>query len=388
MSVVGALAGYGLLAAFALVAAWPLYSVYRLALRVLKGTPLPAAGIYGLYLGGFPWTFLVFYQGALHPALKPLLVVPFLACGMLAAVWGRFMDPPRSGASSTGDMLALWFFGLMSLVTCGGGYFDRMVTVSEASGRLSKAGIRTDDPAALARAIDAEDPFVRMGAAMNLQRFGASAPPARDALTKALADPDERVADYGRRAFYGSANAVPSPEVLGPLLDSADAASRERAGKGLDRLDPAAKTAALKAVEEWRARKSVYYAHPLSIYDMPEEAADIAALRAAGYRVNDPNDPAVEGRFQASKDFSVFTDLAQGSDAVAVRSFPDGKLGAGVAKEALSALERGKPVFELRDGDPPSLRPLDAAEIRSRALTIEETRAALKRYGVVPRIKY
>jgi hypothetical protein len=247
-------------AAFALfglfLLAWQLHSAYLLARRLLRGTALPSNGIVGFYLGGLPWTVVVWFQGALHPALKPLLVVPFFACGVLAAAWGRFTDPPRSGASSTGDMLALWFFGFMSLVTCGGGYFDRLVVISKASGELSKAGVKADDLEALAGAVDDEDPFVRMGAAMNLQRFDAAVPPARDALTWALVDPDARVSDYGRRAFYGSSRAVPSPAVLGPLLDSADAASRGRAQKALDLLDPAARKAALEAVAEWRTETS------------------------------------------------------------------------------------------------------------------------------------
>lgn len=384
---------YGLIAL--LLLGWPLYSVWRLALRVLRGTPLPSGGIFGLYIGGFPWTLVVWYQGALHPELKFLLVVPFAVCGLLAAVWGKLMVPPRSGASSTGDMFALWFMGLMSLVTCGGGYFDKMVVVAEAANRLNKAGISREDPAALARAMDHEDPWVRYGAALALQNSDAATEPARDALTWALVDPDERVSSVGARVFYDhdGKGPTPSPAVLGPLLDSGDEASRTRAQKAVEKLSAAGKTAALDEVSRWRAERSaaaslsVYYAHPLSLYDKPEEAADVEALKKAGYRVDNPNDPAVEARFQATKDFAVFTALAASADAVAVRAFPDGKLGAGVAKEALAGLERGKRVFELRGGAEP-FHPLTADEVRSRALTVEQTRDALKRYGVVKRIKY
>lgn len=134
----------------------------------------------------------------------------------------------------------------------------------------------------------------------------------------------------------------------------------------------------------------VYYAHPLSIYDRPLEGRDLQRLTAMGYQVLNPNDPSVEAEFQKTNDFGVFLALVDRSDAVAVRAFADGKLGAGVAKEALRALQMGKPVFEILGYSKNSRTfiPLSSENVSSRALSIEETRAYLDRLGVIPPIKY
>lgn len=255
MNAVGLLIGFGVLTAVAVAALGPLYCAYLLVRHFLRGTPLPKSGIYGLYLGGFPWTFVVFYQGALHPTLKILLPLPFFACGILAATWARRQDPPRSYLSAAGDALTLTFLGLMSIVTCGGGMYDKMITMSLASSRLKDAHISAEDPAALTRALDDPDPLVKWGAAMALQRFGPDDVRAREGLTKALLSDDPRVSQQAARSFF-SETYTPAPAVLGPLLDSKDPALRARTEKALESLGPPAKSAALSAVARWRTETS------------------------------------------------------------------------------------------------------------------------------------
>lgn len=239
-----------------LALAWPLHSAYLLARHFRRGTPLPAAGIYGLYLGGFPWTLVVFVAGALHDSWKAGLGLPFFAAAALTAVWNRRMNPPRGPLATAGDFCVLGFLGLMAYTTCGGGYFDRMIQIPHAQERLKTAVGAVEDPAALTRALDDADPYVRWGAVLALRRLDAGAAPVRDALTRALASGDARVSWEAARSFSQYGGAAPSPAVLGPLLDSPDAPTRARAEKGLESLGPQEKTAALTAVARWRVENA------------------------------------------------------------------------------------------------------------------------------------
>lgn len=133
-----------------------------------------------------------------------------------------------------------------------------------------------------------------------------------------------------------------------------------------------------------------YYAHPLSSYNKGTEQRDIALLKSLEMTVVNPNSYKVEKLFRKTGDFSIFTCLAASCDSVAVRAFRDGKLGAGVAKEALVAMDAHKMVFEIRKDlkGRITLFTLSRPEIEARALTIAETIAYLDKYGVTPRIKY
>lgn len=134
--------------------------------------------------------------------------------------------------------------------------------------------------------------------------------------------------------------------------------------------------------------QSVYYAHPLSLYDTPGEKVDIRYLETLGFKVLNPNDDAIEAMFQTSQDFGLFVRLAKSTDAVAVRAFPDGKLSAGVVKEALSALEQGHLVFEIPTTGKGEIHLLSQDDINQRALDIPQTIMYLNRIGVVEKIKY
>lgn len=132
----------------------------------------------------------------------------------------------------------------------------------------------------------------------------------------------------------------------------------------------------------------VYYAHPLSQYDRVTEKRDLGLLKKYGLGVINPNDRAVEAQFRATRDFSIFTELALKADAVVMRSFRDGKIGAGVAKEALVSIAHGKQAFEIRPGldGRLALLPILKAEIEARALSIDETRSYLKVLGIPARV--
>lgn len=112
----------------------------------------------------------------------------------------------------------------------------------------------------------------------------------------------------------------------------------------------------------------IYYAHPLSLYDTPQEQRDVKLLHEGlGFEVVNPNKPEhQEGYKQYGMEY--FVRLVKTCDALAFRAFPDGKIGAGIAGE-IEALGPNKTVIELPHA------------ISCRTLTIDQTREYLKELG-------
>lgn len=111
----------------------------------------------------------------------------------------------------------------------------------------------------------------------------------------------------------------------------------------------------------------VYYAHPVSLYGTKQEARDVATLEGLGFQVINPNGPQHQiGYEEGGMDY--FTRIVQACDAVAFRAFPDGSIGAGIAKEVRAA--EGKPVIEL------------PSRVGGRALSVDDTREVLTEMGV------
>lgn len=104
--------------------------------------------------------------------------------------------------------------------------------------------------------------------------------------------------------------------------------------------------------------QTVYYAHAMSWYGTPGEADDVAALRAEGFDVVNPNDPRIEKTVQfykarGGKDvMAMFRKMVRDCDALAYRplTYGPGLITAGVAVEIMEAVAWGKPVFRLSGG--------------------------------------
>lgn len=111
----------------------------------------------------------------------------------------------------------------------------------------------------------------------------------------------------------------------------------------------------------------IYYAHPVSFYDKDIERADIAALQGLGFEVLNPNAREHEAEY-AKRGMRHFEELVTTCQALAFRSFSDGAIPAGVAKEIAQAQALGLPVMELPNED----------FLYDRILTVEETRRRLK----------
>lgn len=112
----------------------------------------------------------------------------------------------------------------------------------------------------------------------------------------------------------------------------------------------------------------VYYAHPISIYNSPQEQRDLTLLLGLSLEVLNPNSPEIEARYKA-EGMALFEPLVKSCGALAFRAFLDGSIPAGVAKEIQWAREAGLPVFEL------------PTAIARRSMSVEATREAITNCG-------
>lgn len=112
----------------------------------------------------------------------------------------------------------------------------------------------------------------------------------------------------------------------------------------------------------------IYYARPISLYNTVQEQRDLELLTFLFLDVLNPNKEELKRRYDI-EGMEVFTQAVSDCDALAFRSFPDGKISAGVKKEIDKAIELNKPVIEL-----PSIT-------SNRILSVDDTREYLKLLG-------
>jgi len=112
----------------------------------------------------------------------------------------------------------------------------------------------------------------------------------------------------------------------------------------------------------------IYYARPINLYKTKQDVRDMELLiKLFGYVVN-PDKEELQRRYDI-EGMDVFTAAVADCDSLAFRSFPDGKISAGVKKEIDKAIELGKPVIEL-----PTIT-------ETRVLSVEDTRSYLSYLG-------
>lgn len=133
---------------------------------------------------------------------------------------------------------------------------------------------------------------------------------------------------------------------------------------------------------------SFYFAHPTTMYDTGAERQLMARFQRShpAIAVENPNKPEhSEGYAKGGMDY--FVGLCDSLDGVFYAPFADGTMGAGVAKEVRSFLERGAPVlaYDPQKGDFVELSPqardscrdgdrIGSAKVRD----VDATRARLK----------
>jgi hypothetical protein len=107
---------------------------------------------------------------------------------------------------------------------------------------------------------------------------------------------------------------------------------------------------------------------PVNLYNTPQDKRDIDLLEKMGFEVINPNKEVFQEKYKAVG-LDAFMPAIEESDGVAFRSFPDGKISAGVCKEIIHAYANNKFVFEL-----PTLT-------SSRYLSVDDTRTYLSLLG-------
>ena len=112
----------------------------------------------------------------------------------------------------------------------------------------------------------------------------------------------------------------------------------------------------------------VYYAHCMAIYGKPQEARDIATLKALGFEVVNPADKAYDQMWK-DQGMAFAKSFARACDAIAFRALPDGRIPAGVFKEIAMFLRLRKPVIEL------------PSNFIGRKMSLAQTREYLKEIG-------
>jgi hypothetical protein len=117
----------------------------------------------------------------------------------------------------------------------------------------------------------------------------------------------------------------------------------------------------------------VYYARPISLYGTKQEERDLAMLNKMVdgnvlWDIVNPNKAELAERYK-KEGMDVFLEAVKDCNGLVYRSFPDGKISAGVKKEIDKAIELGKWVFEL-----PTIT-------EARVLSVDATREYLQYLG-------
>lgn len=116
--------------------------------------------------------------------------------------------------------------------------------------------------------------------------------------------------------------------------------------------------------------RKAYYARPISVDGSKQSDRDMALIRSLGlepYPVGD-NKAAALARYREIG-MDAFKPYVFDSGVLIFRAFPDGSIGAGVAKEIAWAQEAGIPVVEI------------PRQISRRSLSVDHTRDMLAELG-------
>lgn len=120
-----------------------------------------------------------------------------------------------------------------------------------------------------------------------------------------------------------------------------------------------------------------YFAHPISIYNTRKESVLIDMINRTTFLSNpwvlNPNSEYHENQYKL-KGMDYFLTLVDECDALIIYPFEDGTIGAGIVKEALRAIDKGKRIYQI---DPKTFD-MEEIFVLKNCLTVEETRNKLK----------
>lgn len=92
-------------------------------------------------------------------------------------------------------------------------------------------------------------------------------------------------------------------------------------------------------------RLSIYYAHPMPLYNTKQEKRDLELLECLNYLIINPNTK--YHRETSNGNMEYFYRLVRTCDVLCFRALASGRIPCGVARELNVALAHGLPVFEL-----------------------------------------
>ena len=122
--------------------------------------------------------------------------------------------------------------------------------------------------------------------------------------------------------------------------------------------------------EECEVNRKAYYARPISIDGTPQAERDFALIRAMGFEPWPVDEEKARALVAYRKVGMVaFSPYVESSAVLFFRAFPDGSIGAGVAKEIEWAVAAGVPVVEI------------PRQIARRTLSVDDTKAMLAELG-------
>ena len=120
-----------------------------------------------------------------------------------------------------------------------------------------------------------------------------------------------------------------------------------------------------------------YFAHHVTDYNTPRETGAIERLEVAGLdRIFNPNSAESQAGYK-EHGMPYFVGIVATCAALAYQRFPNGAIGAGVAKEITAAMEHGLPIYEVTES---GVEAVDGAQAVADGLTVDETRALLGVY--------
>jgi len=115
--------------------------------------------------------------------------------------------------------------------------------------------------------------------------------------------------------------------------------------------------------------KKAYFARPINHYGSDHDNFAIQDIKDIGFEIIDPNEFFTEQEYE-KKGMDMFFERINKCDAFFFRGLPNGKITAGVAKEANHAIGINIPVFEIPFG------------IMDRAMSVEQTREYLRKKDI------
>lgn len=117
-----------------------------------------------------------------------------------------------------------------------------------------------------------------------------------------------------------------------------------------------------------------YFAHHVTDYGTPREAAAIRLLEQHGFTVVNPNASEHDAGYR-QYGMEYFIGMVATCDALAFQRFETGQIGASVGKEISSAVSYGLPVYEIAGG---ALGQADGQIAAGEAMSVDDTRALLR----------